>query len=137
MRKPVTYELDGTAFSSLEEFATHFSSVVLHDYEWNGNLDALSDILRGGYGTPDSGFTIVWKHSAISRDRLGHGEAARLLTSRLNACHSSNRAEVAQALAAAQRGEGPTVFDWLVGIISTHGNSSGAAGNGVQLILQD
>jgi hypothetical protein len=39
MNKKKTYTLDGIEFSSLEEFANHFSNVVLPDWRWNGNLE--------------------------------------------------------------------------------------------------
>ena len=55
----------------MEEFAKHFSVTVLRDHTWRGNLDAFNDILRGGFGTPDGGFVLVWRDHAASRNRLG------------------------------------------------------------------
>jgi hypothetical protein len=43
--------IDGTQFSSLEEFAEYFSELVLVDHHWHGKLEAFNDILRGGFGT--------------------------------------------------------------------------------------
>jgi hypothetical protein len=34
----------------------------------------INDILRGGFGTPDDGFTLRWKNHDISRQRLGYRE---------------------------------------------------------------
>jgi hypothetical protein len=65
------YVLDGSAFATLEEFSEHFSERVLRDYKWRGNLDAFNDVLRGGFGTPDGGFVLVWRDHALSRSRLG------------------------------------------------------------------
>lgn len=114
------YEIEGQSFSTLEEFAEHFSKVVLSDYDWHGNLDAFDDILIGGYGTPDQGFILVWKDSNISRERLGYSETARQLRKRLETCHPSNRGLVASELEMALQHTGSTVFDWLVEIIQGH-----------------
>lgn len=71
MRDKPVYEINGAEFSTLEEFARHFSDVVLAGYQWNGNLDAFNDLLRGGFGTPDGGFVLRWRCSTVSRERLG------------------------------------------------------------------
>jgi RNAse (barnase) inhibitor barstar len=68
--KPI-YEIDGTRFSTVEEFYDEISRVLIPDVEWGHNLDAFNDILRGGFGTPEEGFVLKWKNSALSRERLG------------------------------------------------------------------
>jgi RNAse (barnase) inhibitor barstar len=130
------YVLDGDAFATLGEFADHFSRVVLQDYCWHGNLDALNDILRGGFGTPDDGFVLVWHHHAKSRRDLGHVEAARRLERLLSSCHRSNRDSIRQRLDAARRREGPTLFDEIVEIIRDHGEGGEQAADGVELMLE-
>src|SRR5690242_14123752 len=105
------YEIDGVRFSTLEEFYDEVSRVLIPGASWGHNLDAFNDILRGGFGTPDEGFVLVWKNSDTSRQRLGYPETVRQLTLRLKRCHPSNRESVAQELEAAKREEGSTVFD--------------------------
>src|SRR5437667_7339532 len=41
--------------------------VVLSNYDWQGNLDAFNDLLRGGFGTPEGGLILVWLNSEASR----------------------------------------------------------------------
>ncbi len=113
------YVLEGGAFSTLQEFAAHFSEVVLDGHDWNGNLDAFNDILRGGFGTPDGGFVLVWKDHGISRKCLGHGETAR----------------IEDRLEAAQKDHGPTLFDELRTIIKEHGPGGAESSDGVELEL--
>jgi hypothetical protein len=129
------YVISGSAFSSLEEFATHFSSVVLVDYKWNGNLDAFNDILRGGFGTPDSGFVLHWQEHAISKERLGHAEMAARFERLLSTCHPSNIPSIEADLALARAGRGPTLFDLLLEIIRDHGVGGSQAEDGVELVL--
>ena len=66
-----TYEIDGSRFSTLEGFYEEFTAQVIPGVNWGKNLDALNDILYGGFGTPEDGFTLRWKDSAVSREKLG------------------------------------------------------------------
>ena len=113
-------EIDGLMFSSLEEFYDHFSERALDGSFWGRNLDAFSDVLRGGFGTPDGGFKLVWLNHAISKTRLGYDETVRQLEIRLTRCHPANEWYVQADLERARRAQGPTVFDWLIEIISVH-----------------
>jgi RNAse (barnase) inhibitor barstar len=130
------YELDGTRFSTLEEFYAEVSRVLIPGSDWGHNLDALNDILRGGFGTPEGGFTIRWLHHTVSAERLGYPETVRQLELRLSRCHPSNRSSVTDDLMQAQRGEGATVFDWLLDIIRRHGSGGSEGTDGVTLELR-
>lgn len=130
------YEIDGTRFSTLEEFYDEVSHILIPDDWWGRNLDAFNDILRGGFGTPEEGFVLVWKNSDLSRRRLGYPETVRQLKLRLERCHPTNRVYVALDLEAAERQEGPTVFDWLVEIIHVHCSGGEEEKDGVELIPQ-
>jgi RNAse (barnase) inhibitor barstar len=129
------YELDGECFDTLAGFARHFSDRVLVNHAWDGNLDAFNDILRGGFGTPDEGFTLVWRNSELSRQRLGYSETVRFLEGRALHCLPANRAAIAADLERARMRQGRTVFDWLVEIISDHGVTGSQARDNVVLEL--
>jgi hypothetical protein len=49
--------IDGADFFDLDGFARELSK-LLHHHIWRGNLDAFNDILRGGFGTPESGWVL-------------------------------------------------------------------------------
>jgi RNAse (barnase) inhibitor barstar len=129
------FEIDGSKFSTLEEFFEEISRVLIPGSYWGRNLDAFNDILRGGFGTPEGGFTIKWKNSTMSRERLGYKETIRQLQLRLRRCHPSNRNWVGAELVAAGNGVGSTVFDWIIEIIRVHGSGGREAEDGVDLIL--
>jgi RNAse (barnase) inhibitor barstar len=129
------YELDGNNFSTLEEFYDEISRVLIPGAHWGRNLDAFNDILRGGFGTPDGGFTLRWLNHHVSRQRLGYPETVRQLEVTLQRCHPANRERVAGELARARAHTGPTVFDWLVEIIRIHGPGGEEAEDGVELVL--
>jgi len=129
------YVLDGNAFATLDEFSQHFSERVLSDHSWRGNLNAFNDILRGGFGTPEGGFVLVWRDHMLSRARLGHEEMARRLELVRQTCDPSNIAGVDAQLAAARQGLGPTLFDLLVEIIREHCEGGSEAEDGIELVL--
>ncbi|MEU9160583.1 barstar family protein [Streptomyces sp. NPDC048424] len=112
------YVLDGKRIHTLEDFWRVMGEAINGPGGYFGrNLDAFNDCLRGGYGTPeDDDFAVEWHDHADSRQALGHAETARQLEIRLRRCHPANRPVVAEQLAAARAGEGPTVFDWLIEI---------------------
>jgi RNAse (barnase) inhibitor barstar len=114
------YTIEGTRFTTLEGFFAEIGRVLAPGVAWGHNLDAFDDLLRGGFGTPPEGFTLIWRDAERSRRALGYPETVRQLERRLARCHPSNRARVAAELARARRGEGPTVFDWLIAIIVEH-----------------
>jgi RNAse (barnase) inhibitor barstar len=66
------YEIDGRRFSTLEDFYAEVSRVVIPGADWGHNLDGFNDILRGGFGTLDGGFTVRWLQHAVSKERLGY-----------------------------------------------------------------
>ncbi len=129
------YCIDGTLTESLEAFFDQFSRVVLTE-PWGRNLDAFNDVLRGGFGTPDKGFILRWKNSARFKELLSYRETVRQLELRLLGCDFTSRGRVARDLSAAQSGVGPTVFEWLIEIISVHGAGGAEASDNVLLILE-
>jgi RNAse (barnase) inhibitor barstar len=131
-----SYYIDGAEFKSLEEFSEHFSERVLLDHKWKGNLDALNDVLRGGFGTPEEGFLLVWLNSEQSRIALGYPETVRQLQARLQRCHPSHHDHVTTELEAARMSCGSTVFDWLVEIIQDHGPGGSQSDDNVVLQLR-
>jgi hypothetical protein len=137
----MVYEIDGTRFSTLEEFYAEFARVVISPGLPPGfnpgltNLDAFDDILSGGCGTPDDGFTLRWKNHQISKQRLGYPETVRQLELRLAQCHPTGRPQVAEDLKQAQARQGRTVFDWLTEIIHKHGQGGRYPTDGVELLL--
>jgi RNAse (barnase) inhibitor barstar len=135
MGQKKTYEIDGTRFSTLEEFYHEISTVLIPGAPWGRNLDAFNDILSGGFGTPDEGFVIIWKNSDQSRKRLGYPETVRCLNLRLKRCHHRNRPQLRRDLERAKSQTGPTVFDWLVKIIIDHAPGGSQPQDGVDLVL--
>lgn len=130
-----TYRIDGKNFDTLETFYEEISSVLIPDVSWGRNLNAFNDILRGGFGTPDAGFELIWANAPLSKQRLGYPETIRQLELRLKHCHPTARRSVKTDLRNAQQHEGAAVFDWLVEIIRVHGADGEEADSNVVLTL--
>ncbi len=128
------YEIDGANFSTLEEFYDEVSRVLIPGAVWGKNLDALNDVLHGGFGTPEDGFELRWVNHELSRERLGYPETVRQLHLKLERCHPTTRDQVRVERDRAESGVGPTVFDWLVEIIDGHPTGFPSRGK-VTLIL--
>jgi len=74
------YEIDGSRFTTLEEFYDEIERALdLKSDDWGRNLDAFNDILRGGFGTPEEGFTLRWKNHQVSCERIRE-ELTKMLT---------------------------------------------------------
>ena len=129
------YQIDGCQFSDLQGFFDQISQILIPGADWGRNLDAFNDILRGGFGTPEDGFVLVWTNSEESKKRLGYAETVTQLERRLERCHRTNREGVAEDLDRAKRNEGNTVFDWLVEIIVVHCKGGEEEEDGVEFRL--
>jgi len=130
------YVIDGDDFSNLPEFAAVFSKVVLQDYVWQGNLNAFNDILRGGFGTPEEGFVLIWKNSIKSKRDLGYSETERGLEQLSETCLPDNQPDLLQYKEQARNRQGGTIFDWLIEILREHGPGGSEQEDGVILKLE-
>lgn len=131
-----SYRINGARFSTLEEFYREISQVLIPGSFWGENLNAFNDILRGGFGTPNESFVLIWENSKTSQVRLGYLETVRQLEIQLEHCHPTARRDVKAQLRNAQNKTGATVFDWLVDIIRVHGEGGEEAEDKVVLKLQ-
>jgi hypothetical protein len=66
------YEIDGATFSTFDEFVAEINRLLFDPGRpWHGDFNAFNDRLRGGWGTPDEGFTLRWVNHRLSQERLG------------------------------------------------------------------
>lgn len=122
----LTITIDGGQFSDFECFIQHAANALFEhvDIWWNGDLDALDDILSS---LPNE-CRILWRRSDLSRHCMGYWAMANWLATNIKYCHPSNIPDFAERLRKARLCEGQTLFDWLVQIIHDHEN--------VQLVLE-
>jgi RNAse (barnase) inhibitor barstar len=76
--RPAVFRIDGRKIKSANDFYREIGSSVNGPGGYFGrNLDALTDCLRGGFGTPaNRPFEFEWQHSGLSQhylDEVSHG----------------------------------------------------------------
>ena len=112
--------LDGNRFDTLEGFYKEAARVLTNKpgFTPGRSLDALADLLGGGFGVHNSGepITLVWKNASKSRKDLGYRAAERHYKAQL-ALHPEREKVLLPRLRAAKKQKGPTLFDRIVAVI--------------------
>lgn len=110
--------IDGNNFSDEEEFYAEIDRLLTKDLDWKTghNLNALRDLLRGGFGVHEYGeeLDITWINAAKSRRDLGYEETLRHWEKILETCHPSNASMVKDCISNAKDRTGKTLFDIIV-----------------------
>ena len=126
--------LDGNRFDTLEGFYKEAAKVLTNQpgFTPGRNLDALADLLGGGFGVHAAGepITLVWKNSAKSQKDLGYRAAERHYKALLKA-HPEREQALLPRLRAAKKQKGPTLFDRITAVMQDPN-----AGRDVELRLE-
>jgi hypothetical protein len=114
-----TYIIDGANFNNFAEFTQEFLRVFADIDPYPDeylNLDAFNDYLDWPSQMTGEGYTIIWRNSDLSRERLGYAEMAAWCQRKVSAGYFA----FSESLHEADRQEGPTLFDNLLEIIGHH-----------------
>jgi hypothetical protein len=113
---------DGRGFSTLEEFCQLAGTLAKPDQQIRTcTLDWLNDVLSWPFFAIGVRYDFVWRNSEVSRQRLGYTETIRQLEARgVERFPNEFTGKAVSDIHAARRGEGPTVFDWLVEIFENN-----------------
>ncbi|MBD9478849.1 barstar family protein [Pseudoxanthomonas sp. PXM02] len=121
-----TLTLDGARIHDIPSFYDEINRVFMQDVDWTlgPGLDALDDLLYGGYGAldGDAPVTLVWTHFAASRNALGVEATRQYLLAKLAQPERFNAARFQRELDALDAGAGQTYFDIVLEIIAAHPN---------------
>lgn len=117
-------EINGQRFSNLMEFYDEIENHFTQNLDWKigRNLNALNDVLYGGFGVHDydEPIEIIWKNSDKSKIDLGFTETVKYIENKLTTCHPSNRDDVREDLELAKQNKGKTLFEIITEIIQDH-----------------
>lgn len=121
-----TLTLDGARIHDIPSFYDEINRVFMQDVDWTlgPSLDALDDLLYGGYGAfdGDAPVTLVWTHVAASREALGVDATRQYLLAKLAQPERFNAAHFQRELDALDAGTGQTYFDIVLAVIAAHPN---------------
>ncbi|WP_421754837.1 barstar family protein [Croceimicrobium sp.] len=117
-------EIDGNHFSSLDGFYDELEVKLTQGLNWKigRNLDALNDLLRGGFGVfdYDEKILLTWINSKKSEKELGTEATLAYLKANLESCNPSMRTSVQAEIEMLEQGSAKTLFNLIVEVIEKH-----------------
>ena len=121
---PLVLVLQGSAVSDIPSFYAEINRVFMAGEDWQlgHSLDALDDMLYGGYGVlaGHEGATLIWRDIEHSRNALGVDATRSWLQGKLAGSSVFNEATIAAQLKALGAGEGQTYFQIVMEIFAAH-----------------
>jgi RNAse (barnase) inhibitor barstar len=121
-----TLTIIGRNIHDIPSFYAEINRVLMADEDWNlaNSLDALNDLLYGGYGAIKGRepIRLVWQDMANSASTLGMETTRAFLEEKLRRPDVFNIGVIAQQLDALERGVGQTYFDIVLEIFGDHPN---------------
>ena len=121
-----TLIIDGNAVRDIPSFYDEINRVFMAGEEWQlgASLDALADMLRGGFGAIDGGepVRLIWLAMDRSRAVLGPETTRAFYEAKLARPETFDSKAITERLAALEAGIGPTYFEIVLEIIAEHPN---------------
>lgn len=119
-------KLNGGAIRDIPTFYAEINRVFMTGENWRlaESLDALSDMLHGGFGAikGKEPVRIIWHDIEASRSALGVAATCAFLTEKLERPGLFDKKLIGEQLAALEHGTGQTYFEIVLEIISEHRN---------------
>jgi RNAse (barnase) inhibitor barstar len=113
--------IDGNNFSNEEEFYNEIDKLLTKDvtFKTGHNLDALYDILKGGFGVHEYNeeLQITWINASKSKIDLGYKETTKHWEKVLEKTHPTNENEINKKLIDAKNETGKTLYEIIIDII--------------------
>lgn len=116
--------IDGRSIDDIPSFYDEINRVFMRDEDWKlgPSLDALDDLLYGGYGSvpSDESVEIIWVDHAHTRDALGLDATRAHYTAKLAAPETFRADAVQRMLDDVNSGTGKTYFEIVQEIFESH-----------------
>jgi RNAse (barnase) inhibitor barstar len=129
----VTIIINGRNFTDLVGFYEEMNRLFMYGVDWKmgQSLDALNDVLYGGFGVyePGEGVTVIWKYHQKSREDLGVEETRKNYEMKVRKGHPYNVKFFEEKLEELENGNGQTLYDIIIEIFNDHKN--------IELSLED
>lgn len=119
-----TLTIDGAAVRDIASFYDEINRVFMTGEDWRlgPSLDALNDLLYGGFGALDGveSARVVWADHAVSRDALGRDATAEHYREKLRHPELFSPEHFRALLAELEAGTGATYFEIVLEIFADH-----------------
>ncbi|HFT7410733.1 TPA: ribonuclease inhibitor [Stenotrophomonas maltophilia] len=120
----IVLQIEGAAINDIPSLYAEINRVFMAGENWQlrPSLDALDDLLHGGYGVlaGHDRAAVIWGDIEHSRAALGRTTTCQWLQSKLEAPGTFNTRTIALQLDALQRGLGQTYFEIVMEIFASH-----------------
>lgn len=125
--EPRALAIDGNRITDIASFYAEIQRVFMVGVDWplGHSLDALDDVLYGGYGViaGSEPTVLTWHGFEASRAALGAAATRRWLQDKIAApAGRYDTARLQRELAALEAGTGPTYFDIVLSVFADHPN---------------
>jgi RNAse (barnase) inhibitor barstar len=119
-----TFTIDGAAVDGIPALYDELNRVFMTGEDWRlgQSLDALNDLLYGGFGALHDAddVHVVWTDSDASRRALGREATAEYYREKLRHPDVFDAERFERLLAAVESGRGQTYFDIVLEIFAEH-----------------
>lgn len=116
--------INGNAIDDIPTFYAEVNRALMHSESWQigESLDALNDLLYGGFGAIDGEeqVELLWIDLERTREKLGYEVTKSYYKEKLKPGSPFNKALFTQKLAALEAGKGETYFDMIMATIAEH-----------------
>lgn len=120
------FTIEGKNIDSISSFYQEINRVFMQNEDWKlgESLDALNDLLYGGFGLLNGlpKIQLMWNDIEICRKVLGYEATRNYYLEKLQPGSPYNKVYHQQRLTELENGEGQTYFDIILEIISEHPN---------------
>ncbi|HDS1037977.1 TPA: barstar family protein [Stenotrophomonas maltophilia] len=120
----LTLHIEGHAITGIDSLYAEINRVFMAGEDWQlgPSLDALDDLLYGGYGAlaGHATATVVWRDIEHSRAALGADATLAWLDAKLQQPGTFNVDAIHRQRAALARGDGQTYFEIVMEIFAGH-----------------
>ncbi|MCD8166092.1 MAG: barstar family protein [Bacteroides sp.] len=121
-----TFTIEGSRIQDIPSFYKEINRVFMSKEDWKlgESLDALNDMLYGGYGEIEGNeeIRLVWKDFEKNRNDLGVELTKNYYRNKLKHPSIFNTRFAEQKLSELEKGTGKTYFEMIQEIISEHPN---------------
>ncbi|MEW2014188.1 MULTISPECIES: barstar family protein [Microbacterium] len=118
------YVIDGARIAGIPDLYAQLNRLFMTGEDWRlgTSLDALDDLLHGGYGAlaEDHSARVVWRDSARSRQALGVAETERWLREKLAQPGTFQSDTIQRQLDDLRAGTGLTYFERVLDVFADH-----------------
>ena len=118
------FVIEGSRIGGIPDLYAELNRLFMTGEDWRlgTSLDALDDLLYGGYGAlaEDHSARVVWRDTARSRQALGVAETERWLREKLAQPGRFDSDTIQRQLDDLRSGTGKTYFDLVIAVFVDH-----------------